>query len=948
MLSKSAQTILQRRYLQRDEDGEVIETIDELFRRVANAVAAPEGTKAAKYSNLFYDLMVNLDFLPNSPTLMNAGVPGGQLSACFVLPIEDSMEGIFNTLRDSALIHKTGGGTGFSFSRLRAKNSVVKSTGGVASGPISFMKAYNAATETVKQGGKRRGANMGMLRIDHPDIEDFIHCKKDKTELTNFNISVAVTDVFMEAVKEEGSYDLIDPRSGKVVDTIPAKPIWDKIVEAAWESGEPGILFIDRVNKFNNTPALGLFEATNPCVTGDTIIRTVEGEYPIKDLVGKTVDIYCMDKDTNELTISQATDIRLTRKHAELVEIVTTRGSLVCTPDHKIYTRNRGYVEACNLTTKDKLVGLNMKLDDVHVSVALTTKKYRREHRFIAGHYWDIQGKDVHHKDTNHRHNVLSNLEVLSHSAHSKKSNTGHPQWCERDDLGRFSGPTSTERYGKAYAENLSRPVGTNLLIKEVRKVDYKEDVYDLTVAEHHNFLANGIIVHNCGEQPLLPYESCNLGSINLLNMCTAKGINYTKLDRTIELAVRFLDNVIDVNTYPLPEIDKATKLTRKIGLGVMGWADMLLRLNIPYNSVRALELAEKLMKHITDMARDCSRLLGKERGSFPAKDLSIWKDERFMRNAALTTIAPTGTISMLADVSSGIEPIFGYAFTKTVMDNDSFVYVNEILKERLLANGLYTQSTVDSLLKSGRVTALDKVPEDIKEVFVCAYDIAADNHILMQASFQKYTDNAISKTINFPNTATIDDVNDGYILAYNLGCKGVTVYRDGSRDSQVLSLGTGDKKVTPRGRATTTQGFTDKITTGCGNLYITVNYDEHGICEVFTNTGKAGGCPSQSEASARLATLALRANVDHESIIRQLTGIRCPAAVRNKNSQCLSCPDAIARSLKKAIGHKVDTLEPAVQEEDNTTVPCPECGKPILNAEGCVMCPSCGFSKCN
>ena len=712
MLSKSAQTILQRRYLQRDEDGEVIETIDELFRRVANAVAAPEGTEAAKYSNLFYDLMVNLDFLPNSPTLMNAGVPGGQLSACFVLPVEDSMEGIFNTLRDSALIHKTGGGTGFSFSRLRAKNSVVKSTGGVASGPISFMKAYNAATETVKQGGKRRGANMGMLRIDHPDIEDFIHCKKDKTELTNFNISVAVTDVFMDAVKEEGSYDLVDPRSGKVVDTIPAKPIWDKIVAAAWESGEPGIFYIDRTNDLNPTPALGKFEATNPC-----------------------------------------------------------------------------------------------------------------------------------------------------------------------------------------------------------------------------------------GEQPLLPYESCNLGSINLLNMCTAKGINYTKLDRTIELAVRFLDNVIDVNTYPLPEIDEVTKLTRKIGLGVMGWADMLLRLNIPYNSVRALELAEKLMKHITDMARDCSRLLGKERGSFPAKDLSIWKDERFMRNAALTTIAPTGTISMIADVSSGIEPIFGYAFTKTVMDNDSFVYVNEILKERLLANGLYTQSTVDNLLKSGRVTALDKVPEDIKEVFVCAYDIAADNHILMQASFQKYTDNAISKTINFPNTATIDDVNDGYILAYNLGCKGVTVYRDGSRDSQVLNLGTGDKKVTPRDRATTTQGFTDKITTGCGNLYITVNYDEHGICEVFTNTGKAGGCPSQSEASARLATLALRSNVDHDSIIRQLTGIRCPAAVRNKNSQCLSCPDAIARSLKKAIGHKVDTLEP---EEDNTTAPCPECGEPILNAEGCAMCPSCGFSKCN
>lgn len=760
MLSKTAEAILEKRYLLRNANGEVIETTDQLFRRVAKAVAEPEGSNAAEYEEKFYALMTSLDFLPNSPTLMNAGTPGGQLSACFVLPIEDSMEGIFNTLRDAALIHKTGGGTGFSFSRLRPKDSVVKSTGGIASGPISFMHAYNAATEAIKQGGKRRGANMGMLRVDHPDILDFIKCKKDKTKLTNFNISVAITDKFMQAVQEDSTYELFNPYTKKVEKELPARYVWDEIVKAAWESGEPGIFFIDRANQFNPTPMLGEFEATNPC-----------------------------------------------------------------------------------------------------------------------------------------------------------------------------------------------------------------------------------------GEQPLLPYESCNLGSINLGNMVINGRVDYTRLARTIELAVRFLDNVIEINKYPLPQIERATKLTRKIGLGVMGWADMLLKRRIPYNSKQAIDLAEQVMKFITTYARICSIHLGKERGSFPAKDKSIWKDYEYMRNAALTTIAPTGTISMIAEASSGIEPIFGYAYTKTVMDNTSFTYVNEILKETLEERGLYTQEIIDKLLKTGRVSTIEELPEDIKEIFVCAYDITAEDHIKMQAAFQKYTDNAISKTINFPKDATIEDIHNGYLLAYKLGCKGVTVYRDGSRDSQVLNIGTETKKSSepaskalPRDRATTTFGFTDKITTGCGNLYITVNFDEHGICEVFTNTGKAGGCPSQSEASARLATLALRSNIDLEAIIKQLSGIRCPAAIQNKNAQCLSCPDAIARTLRKALGHKVPPAKATVDQSSvskafdipsidqpikapivepikaplgplakvnpkkgaPSTGKCPECGQPIYNAEGCVICQSCGYSKCN
>lgn len=730
MLTEAAKTILERRYLQRDAEGKIIETPEELFRRVAKAVAAPEGDNAEVIAEQFYNMMVNMEFLPNSPTLMNAGLPDGQLNACFVLPIEDSMESIFGTLRDAALIHKTGGGTGFPFSNLRPSNSVVKSTGGIASGPISFMHAYNAATETVKQGGKRRGANMAMLRVDHPNILDFIHCKKDLTVLNNFNVSVAVTKAFMDALYANTTYDLIDPRTKQPVGTLKAADVWLEIITAAHETGEPGVFFIDEANLFNPTPALGLYEATNPC-----------------------------------------------------------------------------------------------------------------------------------------------------------------------------------------------------------------------------------------GEQPLRNGESCDLGSINLAKMVHDGIIDYKKLSDTVTKAVMFLDNVIDVTVYPLEFIEKTSKETRKIGLGVMGWADMLIALGIPYNSYEATLLAESLMEFITSHARKASAWIAERKGSFPAKHMSIWKDTPHMRNATVTTIAPTGTISMLAEVSSGIEPIFGFAYTKTVMDNDTFVYLNPALEDLLKRLGFYHKDIVDQIAETGRVSTVDDIPQSIKKVFVCAYDISAEDHIKMQAAFQLHTDNAISKTINFPSTATIKDFDEGYRLAYELKCKGVTAYRDGSRTNQVLNMGSTkaaevvtDAKVKPRQRAKTTNGFTDKVVTGCGNLYTTVNFDEEGICEVFTNTSKAGGCQSQSEASARLATLALRANVAYEDIIDQLKGIRCPAAMRNKGSQCLSCPDAIARTIERAIKQ----LDSPVVLEDNTkfvdikhhvdtpTATCPECHAPIHRAEGCIVCPSCGYSKCN
>lgn len=736
MFTENAITVLEKRYLTKDENGNLLETPLELFERVASSVSAAEKKYSNKekdvdkIKNSFLEVMTNLDFLPNSPTLMNAGKPLGQLSACFVLPIADSMEEIFETIKNTALIHKSGGGTGFSFSRLRPASDIVRSTNGVSSGPISFMEVFNSATEAIKQGGTRRGANMGCIRVDHPDIIDFITCKKDLTKLTNFNISVLLTEKFMEAIKDGSDYELYNPRTQECVKKINAQKVFDLIVNMAWKNGEPGIIFIDRINRDNPTPNVGLIESTNPC-----------------------------------------------------------------------------------------------------------------------------------------------------------------------------------------------------------------------------------------GEQPLLPYEACNLGSINLANMVKENSdkkpsVDFDKLEKTVETAVRFLDDVIEINKYPIPEIEKMTLSNRKIGLGVMGFADLLFQLEIPYDSQEACDLAERIMQTIQETGRKASMKLAAERGTFANYEGSIYSEKNQpVRNATVTTIAPTGTLSIIASCSGGIEPIFGVSFFKRVMDGNELYEVNPYFEKVAKERGFYSTELMKEISERGSVRGMDQVPADIQAIYGTALDISPVWHIKMQAAFQKYTDNAVSKTVNFPETATVEDVREVFEYAYNLGCKGCTIYRYGSRDTQVLNIKGKEEKeetskpVGTRPRPDVTNGRTERITTGCGHLYVTINEDESGACEIFTQIGKAGGCAgSQLEAISRLCSLALRSGVEMASIRKHLRGIRCPSPSWGKGGQVLSCADAIGIAIEHYLannnGDPENTIE-KIDKMDNLIGACPDCGSAVEHESGCVICRCCGFSKC-
>lgn len=568
-LSINAQKVLERRYLIKDDQGNVTESPEEMFHRVASNVAGAdlkydENADIKSLTGKFYQLMAGMDFLPNSPTLMNAGTTMNQLSACFVLPMQDSVEGIFNSLKYMALIHKSGGGVGFSFSKLRPSGDLVQTTVGIASGPVSFMRIYDTATEVIKQGGRRRGANMGILNVEHPDIMEFITAKGNgKSDadllLTNFNLSVAVNDLFIRKVHDDGEIELINPRNREVVKKVPARMIFDLMVEMAWKTGDPGILFLDEINRTNPTPHLGWINATNPC-----------------------------------------------------------------------------------------------------------------------------------------------------------------------------------------------------------------------------------------GEQPLLDYESCNLGSLNLARMVENGEILWEKLDDTIKIAVHFLDNVIDVNQYPIEEIKKRTLLTRKIGLGVMGFADMLIKLEIPYNSPEALQVTEKIMGFISENAREASVELGKIRGSFPTFKDSKWDREGYltMRNATTTTIAPTGSISIIAGVSSGIEPLFAVSFQREVMDGTRLLEVNSLFEEIARERGFYSEELMREIARSGSLQGLEEIPDDIQRLFVTTYQVHPTWHVRMQAAFQRYVDNGVSKTVNLPSDSTLKDVREVFLLAYKLKCKGITVYRYGSKKKQVLYVG--------------------------------------------------------------------------------------------------------------------------------------------------------------
>lgn len=727
-LSPNAKTVLERRYLKKDTDGRIQEMPAQMFHRVADHIARAEmnyddNADVKNVAEQFYALMADFKFLPNSPTLMNAGRRLGQLAACFVLPIEDSMEGIFDSLKNAAIIHKSGGGTGFSFSRLRPKNSMVGTTGGIASGPISFMKIFNTATEQVKQGGTRRGANMAILRVDHPDIQEFIHCKATHTELNNFNISVGITEAFMEAVNAEAMYDLMDPRNGKSVGALNAREIYGELVEQAWKNGDPGIIFLDRINRDNPTPALGEIESTNPC-----------------------------------------------------------------------------------------------------------------------------------------------------------------------------------------------------------------------------------------GEQPLLPMEACNLGSINLSKLVVEKQgktrLDYDSLKSTVWTAVRFLDNTIDMSRYPLAAIDRMVKGNRKIGLGIMGFADLLFQLHIPYNSEMALVLAEEVMGFIQVESHQASLALAKQRGVFPNYGKSRFCDDRAAayRNATTTTIAPTGTLSIISNCSSGIEPLFALSFVRTVMDNDALMEVNPHFEAVARQQGFYSEALMEAIAGAGTIAHMDEIPDAVKQVFVTAHDISPEWHLRMQAAFQKHTDNAVSKTVNLARDATVADVRKIYDLAWELDCKGVTIYRDGSRENQVLSFSTAEKEedafmIAVRKRPDTLDGFTTRVKTGLGQLYVTVTEYHGKPFEVFATIGKSGrSTTAKTEAIGRLVSLAFRSGVTADKVVDQLKGIGGEHPIFQNGGLVLSIPDAIARVLENRY-----LKDGQIKREGGSLMGeiCPECSRTISFEEGCMTCHFCGFTKC-
>ena len=759
-LTENSRVVLQRRYLSKDREGNVLEDPDGMFRRVARNLSmadlnySPSEEERQDTEQEFFNVMRRLEFMPNSPTLMNAGRELQQLSACFVLPVDDSLDSIFERVKETALIHKSGGGTGFSFSRLRPEGDVVGSTGGVASGPVSFINAFDAATDVVKQGGTRRGANMGILNVDHPDIMRFIHSKEDGEHLINFNISVAVTEDFMQRVERGQSYDLINPRTGEITGQLNARDVFQEMVQLAWQTGDPGIVFLDRINRDNPNPQLGKIESTNPC-----------------------------------------------------------------------------------------------------------------------------------------------------------------------------------------------------------------------------------------GEQPLLPFESCNLGSLNVARMVKYIDddvvMDWDRLAQAVHVGAHMLDNVIDMNDYPLAEIEEMSKTTRRIGMGIMGFSDLLVQLGIRYDSEEALELGAQVMRRIQDETYKASMELAEKRGTFPSWEGSVYNQPgnvRRMRNSAPVTIAPTGTISIISGASSGIEPLFALSYVRNVMDNTRLVEGNPYFEAVARNEGFYSQELMEQLAQKGTLHDLD-VPQWVKEVFRTSHDITPEWHVRMQAAFQKYTDNSVSKTINFPNNAAVEDVAEAYRLAYETGCKGITVYRDGSKAGQVLSTGqTGSEEGgapavpgaatvrTPKERPRQIRGITERVHTGHGNMYVTINFQEEGKpFEVFTTLGKAGGCDSaQLEAISRLASLALRSGVSVEDVVEQLKGITC-CPFWDEGTLVRSGPDAVALALQRYMdgvsqesdhgeSHAVQLQfvpEPMYHNGNGnggaapTTRKCPDCNTAVIYQEGCLMCISCGWNKC-
>lgn len=1165
-LSENAIKVLERRYLKRDEDGVLLEKPIDMFVRVARNIASAEkkyGKTEEEVKGIekqFFNIMTDLDFLPNSPTLMNAGKELQQLAACFVLPIGDSMNDIFEALKETALIQKSGGGVGYSFSNIRPRNDVVLSTKGVSSGPISFMTVFNAATDTIKQGGTRRGANMGILRVDHPDILDFITSKDNNEKLTNFNISVGVTETFMRAVENDNEYEIINPRTKEIVDRYRAKEVFGKIVEHAWKNGDPGIIFLDRLNKDNPTPNLGQIESTNPCVSGETLISTDRGFIKARDLyervkAGEHVKIlfdrraleYKVSKEfaDKNLDIFESENIKSwNRGKRDTYKLITYSGyELEATAEHKVLATG-GYKKLIELTKDDKVLiqpmgrfpldkkifsnGKVKKLNNFTKRKTLNLPEcwsgelgeilgwligdgWLREDRvgFTFGHEdrklssyfnqiirkWyncdikeiirengvihlsyhskgfieffkelgvkvctscdkevpqslfsapkeaaagflkgifssdgNIDDTDGTIKITSSSEKLLKGVQMLLLSLGIKSNiltrrysfsknfsyvnkNGEYKSYKARNDnyLELFiSGGVSKKRFQKEIGfllerkenllrsfkfEKLSSDNYYNKFIDRVEEVKYtgEKEVFDFNEPISNSYIANGVVVRNCGEQPLLPYEACNLGSISLAHMVKEeegiKKVDYDKLKKIVHIAVRFLDDVIDMSRYPLEKIGKMAHGNRKIGLGVMGYADLLIILGIPYNSEEALELAQRVMSFIQDESKNASKELAKEKGVFPNFKGSIYDspDGYEIRNATTTTIAPTGTLSIIADCSSGVEPLFAISFVKNVMDNDRLVEVNKYFREVAINEGFYSEEVMEKIAEKGNLKDIDEVPSEFKRIFVTAHEISPKWHVRTQAAFQKFVDNAVSKTVNFPSSATVQDVEDVYMLAYRLDCKGITIFRDKSRGTQVLQVegkkkgkekkvkaGADGKetkkrvksypeeeskeegkekevKLKPRPRPEVTRGMTKKYKIGgCGKLYVTVNSDENGICEIFINTGEEG-CTALTEAVGRLISIAIRSGIDIESVKKQVEGIRCITCIADDETHVLSCPDAMGKAIDFYLNGS-NKFDFGITNGPRSIMICPEdgCGGIMEPEGGCYICRNCGFSKCS
>lgn len=1096
-VTDNAMTVLKdRRYLQVGPDGSTVETPEDMIKRVAKKVASVEPTDKLKkeWEEKFFKLMDDLDFLPNSPALMNLGTKNVQhASACHVLAVEDTRESIFGTLTKAAIIFSNGGGVGYNFGKLRPRGSMLKRSGGTASGPLSFMKLYDSLAECVKGGGRRRAAQMICMNVSHPDIEEFVSCKDVEGKMTNFNISVLISDQFMEAVDSDSDFWLVNPHTGKRHKKIKARPLFEKICKQAWKNGEPGVLFHDTINQFNTLIDVGEIDATNPCCSADTFLHTDRGMYRIGYLSTLNNNQNCV-VDNRTIGTDIGTSIRpasgafKTADSAKLYRVITEAGySIKVTDYHELYTdrgklklkdivvgdklwissgsggfgnhgdRETGFLlgfwygdgafhneedgsrvaitlygekrelagrimdaatalantvpladncprdsyELSWCQSDDRLVLRSYRLTKAFETMGVTSKKVSDwifsaskecvagflEGYFAADGTVNISGKSgscalkygsVNLELLEDTQLLLSNFGIFSRLYQNRKKACRKLMPDGKGGMKEYECQAYHELYvldstrkilageiglGRSkhinrFAEWTPSKEKTPTWVSTIKEIEYigEEPVYCITQPDHNSVVFNGIVSGQCGEVPLLPNESCVLGSINVSHFTRDRGIDFDRLAEAVKTGIRFLDDMIDAAEYTFPEIEEATKYGRKIGLGVMGFADLLTRIKVSYNSEDGIKVAESLAKFIDDTAFEYSQQLGEEKGNFPAFDRSTYKKLSYLRNAQRTVIAPTGTLSMIANCSGGIEPLFQLAYVKRVMgdiddkNKKELVYANEEFERATKEIGVYSARLMEKVLDAGNLAEIDGLPSWIKEVFVTATEIPHYQHVRMQAAWQRHVGGATSKTINAQNETTVQDVYDIFVQAWRSKCKGITIYRTGSRQEEVL-IGPRKKEGEKNPVRTDEKvGVTRKLhTSRCGNLLVIMNYDEQGnLVEVIPTLGKTGNCNKCFlEALGRLASVGLEKKLTPEELVKQLSGINCPYPTTKMDTKgevhFQSCPDAIAVAIADRMGSTVHEITADGRKHDQGRSKCPKCGTLMEVVGGCEQCPQCG-----